>query len=33
MIERFAQLNPDLSVGRVASGALALIYKGGTGGP
>jgi hypothetical protein len=29
MIERFAQLNPELSVGRVASGALALIYKGG----
>jgi len=28
MIERFAKLNPKLSVGRVASGALALIYRG-----
>lgn len=28
MIESFAKLNPSLSVGRVASGALALIYKG-----
>jgi hypothetical protein len=29
MIERFAKINPKLSVGRVASGALALIYRGG----
>lgn len=28
MIERFAELNPSLSVARVASGALALIYRG-----
>jgi hypothetical protein len=28
MIERFAKLDPALSVGRVASGALALIYRG-----
>lgn len=28
MIDRFAQINPKLSVGRVASGALALIYRG-----
>lgn len=28
MIERFAKINPKLSVGRVASGALALIYRG-----
>lgn len=29
MINRFAKINPSLSVGRVASGALALIYRGG----
>lgn len=29
MIEKFAQLEPKLSVGRVATGALALIYRGG----
>lgn len=28
MIDQFAKINPKLSVGRVASGALALIYKG-----
>jgi hypothetical protein len=28
MIERFAKLNSTLSVGRVASGALALLYRG-----
>jgi uncharacterized LabA/DUF88 family protein len=29
MLQRFAKINPTLSVGRVASGALALIYQGG----